>query len=69
MPPKTEPKTDSVSDVPPAVKTIEQWAKDKGTKSYVLRAAATLNRWPVGREITETVFDAGIARTTAQSIR
>ncbi len=43
-------------------KTVEEWAKAKGTKVTFFAIARKQNRWPIGKEVTEVVFDEGILK-------
>ncbi len=51
------------------VRPIEAWAKDKGTEAHWLAAAKYAERWGIGREVSEDVFDAAIGAVKAVSLR
>jgi hypothetical protein len=46
----------------PERRPFEAWAKSKKTPRWVLAAAKAGERWPAGRELTETQFDAALQR-------
>lgn len=57
---KVEPKSASAAAAP-MTQTVEAWAKSKGTPEHMLAAARVMNRWPIGRLLTEEQFDTGIS--------
>ena len=59
-PPATTVPTPPEPPAEPARKPVEQWQLDKGVHGWLVAFAATQNRWPQGRELTEAEFDVGI---------
>lgn len=41
-------------------KTVEDWARDKGTADWQVAAARASNRWPQGHELSEADYDAAV---------
>ena len=54
---------------PPARRRVEQWEKDKQVDPWLRVAARALNRWPIGRELLEEEFDAGVKRAADLALR
>ena len=68
-PAATEAKTDTKPGKPapeaktgaaPARRPWEEWARQKGTGAAVLRSAAILRHWAIGKAVTEAEFDAAV---------
>ncbi|MGZ5967922.1 MAG: hypothetical protein ACXWUG_23745 [Polyangiales bacterium] len=54
---------------PPTRRRVEQWEADKGVDPWLRVAARALNRWPLGRELLEEEFDAGVKRAADLALR
>jgi hypothetical protein len=54
---------------PPTRRRVEQWEHDKQVDPWLRAAARALNRWPLGRELLEEEFDAGIERAAGLALR
>lgn len=58
------PKVEPIEDVPPPPvdtrKTIEHWAEVHKTPSWLFAGAKIGHRWPIGQELTEADYLAGI---------
>lgn len=50
-------------------KTVDEWAKIKGTLAMVLAGAKHHHRWPLGQELTEAEYDKAIAAYLKEPIR
>ncbi len=61
-PPVVDPKPPTLSapDGKTPMKTAEQWADAKQTPAWLFKATRVGLRWPIGREMTEADYDAGV---------
>lgn len=50
------------NDEPAPLKPFEVWAAEKKTPDWLLAATKASQDWPIGREMTEAAFDAGVER-------
>lgn len=41
-------------------KPVESWARELGTEDWLFAAAKMHARWPTGREVTRSEFDAAV---------
>lgn len=42
------------------MKTIEEWAKEKGTADEILKGTMILNGWACGKSVTGPEYDAAV---------
>lgn len=42
------------------MKTIEEWAKEKGTADEILKGTMILNGWSCGKSVTGPEYDAAV---------
>lgn len=53
---------DSITNHDAPIAPAETWAKEKSTPAWLFAAARAANRWPIGREMTESAYDAAIKK-------
>lgn len=58
----------SMPAAPAPLRQAEEWAEAKKTPAWLFAATKAHENWPQGREVTESAFDAAVARTSGITI-